>query len=231
MKRISGLVLAGIGVMLAGSIGDVVWAQGGMRTAPATGRGAAVIGADGGAAPVLDAKKILAIRHMPRLNKVKQPTPTFISTSNKTSTGRPRDWALFEVTYDTIPEWVDELVVTYYVVAERRSGEVKKEYSFYQTTVRYVDIARGEHTACAVLSPATLLRYGDQIIGFAVEFTSADGTLLAAKDEKEGTVLPPDWWKKPEVTESKSVVKRDGLTDRSKTPFALVNMDDYEVVK
>ena len=44
-------------------------------------------------------------------------------------------------------------------------------------------------------------------------------------------MLPVDWWKKPEITDNKNVIRRDGLVDRSKTPFALVNIDDYEAVK
>lgn len=231
MKRIGGWMLAGIGLMLAGA--EPAWAQGGPRPAagPANRGIVPAIGAPGAVAPAPGDKKILAIRRMPRLNKTKQPSPVYNSPASKASPGRPREWALFEVTYDTVPEWMDEVVVTYYLMAERRGGEAKKEYCFYQTTVRYVDVARGEHTACAVLPPNALLRYGDRFIGLAVEISSADGTLLDVKSELEGSVLPTDWWKKSEVTESKSVVKRDGLVDRSKTPFAFINVDDYEAVK
>ena len=65
----------------------------------------------------------------------------------------------------------------------------------------------------------------------AVEFTATDGTLLAVQSEVEGPDLPAEWWKKTKVTENMNVVRRDGLVDRSKTPFAWVNVDDYEVVK
>jgi len=229
MKRIGGWVLAGIGVMLAGAAADMAWAQVGPR--PASAPVARVTPAGGAVAQVPGDKKILIIRHMPKLNKVKQPTPLYATSATRTSSSRPHEWGVFEVSYETIPEWLDEVVVTYYVMAERRGTEAKKEFSFYQTTVRYVDLARGEHLACAVLPPAPLLRNGDQVIGFAVEITSADGTLLDVKSEVSGTLLPADWWKKPEVTESKSVVKRDGLVDRSKTPFGLVNIDDYEAMK
>jgi hypothetical protein len=82
-----------------------------------------------------------------------------------------------------------------------------------------------------VLPPAAVARYGDQFVAFAVEFSGADGALLAVQSELSGVQLQPEWWKKTDVTESKSVMKRDDLVDRSKTPFALVNPDDYEVVK
>jgi hypothetical protein len=176
-------------------------------------------------------KKVLAIRRMPRLNKIKQPTPQYNTSASRTSAGRAREWGVFEVEYETVPEWLDEVVATYYVLAERRGADGRKAYTFYQTTVRYKDVARGEHTACVVLPPAAVARYGDQFVAFAVEFSGADGALLAAQTELAGVQLPQEWWKKPDVTESKSVVKRDDLVDRSKTPFALVNLDDYEAVK
>jgi len=225
MKRIGGWILAGIGVLLAGVVVDRALAQG-VRSAPAIGTPGVASSTPG------DNKRLLTIRHMPKLSRVKQPSPLYTTSATRSSSSRPREWAAFEVTYDTIPEWMDEVVVTYYVMAERRGAEAKKEFSFYQTTVRYADVARGEHLACAMLPPAALLRNGDQFVGFAVEFTSADGALLAVNSVVEGNMqMPPEWWKKPEVTESKSVVKRDGLTDRSKTPFGLINFDDYEVVK
>ena len=168
---------------------------------------------------------------MPHLNKVKQPTPQFTTSASRTSAGRSREWGVFEISYSTLPEWMDEVVATYYLMAERRGTDAKREYSLYQLTVRYADVSKGDHTACVVLPPAELLRYGDQFIGLAVEFTAADGSLLAVQNEVVGSALPVDWWKKPAVSEDKNVVKRDGLVDRSKTPFALVNIDDYEVVK
>ena len=218
MKRISSWVLAGTGILLAGLAVDMAWAQGGAH--PATASGVPALAPD---------KKTLSIRRMPKLGKVKQPTPLYNTSATRSSPGRPHEWAVFEVIYDTSPEWLDEVVVTYYLMAERRSD--KKEFTYYQTTVRYTDIARGEHIACVVLPPSTLLRNGDQFIGLAVEFTSADGALLAVNSEVSGTMLPSEWWKKPEVTESTRVVKRDGLVDRAQTPFGLINIDDYEAVK
>lgn len=218
MKRISSWVLAGTGILLAGLAVDMAWAQGGAH--PATASGVPALAPD---------KKTLSIRRMPKLGKVKQPTPLYNTSATRSSPGRPHEWAVFEVIYDTSPEWLDEVVVTYYLMAERRSD--KKEFTYYQTTVRYTDVARGEHTACVALPPAALLRNGDQFVGFAVEISGGDGTLLDVKNEVQGAPLPTEWWKKPEVTENKSVVKREGLVDRSKTPFGLVNIDDYEVVK
>ena len=222
MKRICSWMLAGIGIVLAGATTDMVWAQ----SAPVA---PGPYGVPGVTAPA--DKRVLVVRRMPKLGRVKQPTPQYSAVGGtRGQANRPRDWAVFEATYDTVPEWLDEVVVTYYLMSEHRAADGKREFSFFQTTVRYADVARGEHTACVVLPPAALLRYGDQFIGFAAEFSVA-GTLQDAKSEVTAALPQPEWWKKPEVTESKSVVRRDGLVDRSKTPFALINIDDYEAVK
>jgi hypothetical protein len=220
MKRFGNWVLAALGVVLAGVASDVAWAQGGPR--PAAGPGVVV----GPGAPA--ERRVLLIRKMPKLRKVKQPTPIYTSSATTQRPGRPREWGVFEVTYDTVPEWMDEVVATFYLMSEHRLADGKKEYSFYQTTVRYTDVARGEHTACVVLPPGAVARYGDAFIGMAVEFSSADGKPLDAKSEVEGTLIQ-DWWKKPEVTDKLN--KREGLVDRSRTPFGLINIDDYEAVK
>jgi len=163
--------------------------------------------------------KKVAIRRLPRISAAKQYTPQFSSTTPMPATvNRPREWALFDVAY--------------YLLAERTS-EGRKEYSFYKTTVHYLDVARGEHRGCVALPPTALLRNGDRFIAMAVEFSAADNTPLAVGTitTGSGSSLPPDWWKNPKITEDKSVFKRDGLVDRSKTPFGLINIDDYEVVK
>ncbi len=216
MKRMSVWVAAGIVGLLVCALAGMGWAQGARPVPPVVYR------------------NVLTIQHLTSLNRVKQTTPIFNTSASMGSSAQPREWGVFEVNFRTMPEWLDEIVVTYSVMAERRTTEAGPRYSFFQTTVRYADIARGDHNAAVVLAPGTLHRYADPVIGFAVEITAADGTLLATHTEiasTPGMVLPPDWWKKPEVTESKAVTKRGGLMDRSKSPFGLINIDDYEVVK
>ena len=176
----------------------------------------------------------LTILHLTPPNRVRQLTPVYTTSATMGSTARPREWGVFEANFRTTPEWIDEIVVTFSILAERKTTEAGPRYSFFQTTARYADIPRDEHNVCMVLPPATLQRYADQVIAFAVEIATADGTLLAAQTEVAGSsslALPAGWWRKPEVTESKNVAKRGGLVDRSKTPFGLINIDDYEAVK
>ena len=53
-------------------------------------------------------------------------------------------------------------------------------------------------------------------------------------DSKAESLIPytsKEWWKDSAVLDNPSVTRRNGLVDRSKTPFALINIDDYEVVQ
>lgn len=214
----------GLHTTTKGAPGLTVGATVGLRGAPGD-NGAA---AGGG---------VVRIRHMTKIGRasVVQRTPEYTTTASRTAR-KPREWAVFDVPYDTLPEWIDELVFTFSVLSQHRTVEGKTEYSFYQTTVRYTDIARGEHLGCAVLSPAALLRYGDPV-ALAVEIAAPDGTLLTSDTSvMPAANLPPelqkDWWKNPKVTDNANVVKRAGyLMDRAKSPFAFVNVDDYEAVK
>jgi hypothetical protein len=141
------------------------------------------------------------------------------------------EWARIRVEYDTYPEWIDELVFQYYALAlktEKRDGS--KKLSLYKTTVRYVDIERDrEHLSAVYLRPNTIERYGD-LVAVAVEITHAGKVVAEASDED--MALPETWWRNPTVLESKSVTVRDGyLLNRNQSPFALINIDDYEAIQ
>lgn len=155
-------------------------------------------------------------------------TPVY-STSAPRSVTREQDWAQIWVQYDTAPLWLDEVVFQYHVLAKR--VEDKKElFSLYRKAVKYADVAQGKgHISTVFLRPNTLKRYGD-IVAAAVEI-SVDGKVVGVQQEAS-MQLPNEWWKNPAVTDSPAVTVRDGyLLDRSQTPFALINIDDYEVIK
>ena len=112
-----------------------------------------------------------------------------------------------------------------------RDPETKQNvYSFYKMAVRYVDIAEGrDHMAIVYLRPAALERYGEPVAVAAV--ITLEGEVVAEISD-EAAKLPANWWKNPLVTDSKATTTRDGyLLDRSKSPWALINTDDYEVIK
>ena len=55
---------------------------------------------------------------------------------------RPREWALFEVKYDTSAKWTDELTFIYHVMTKGRDDDNKDIYSYYTATVKYIDIRK-----------------------------------------------------------------------------------------
>lgn len=143
---------------------------------------------------------------------------------------RPREWALFEVKYATAAKWTDELAFTYHVMTKGKDDDGKDVYGYYTLTIRYINIPKGDHMSCVALPPSMVERYGEPV-SLALEVVGKDGTVLASQSETTIPYPSKEWWKDPQVLDKPIVVRRTGLMDRSKTPFALVNADDYEVVQ
>lgn len=141
------------------------------------------------------------------------------------------DWAQISLTYDTAPEWIDELTFQYYVMTSK-TEDGKKAFSLFKTTVKYIDIEKGrDHMSAVYLRPGALKRFGS-VVAAAVEI-SVGGKVIADRSETDSEIkMSEKWWMDPKVVESKNLTVRDGyLLDRSQSPFALVNIDDYEVSK
>jgi len=176
---------------------------------------------------------VLRIRRMPKPGRVAMVrTPEFQTSLGRSSRSRkPREWALFEVEYETAPEWLDALDFSYSVMTRAKAADGKDAYSLFQLRVTYIDIQKGEHTSCVVLAPNTVARFGEPV-AVAVEVYQ-DGNLLAVETEAADAHLQKakEWWKNKEIVDNPIVKRREGLLERSKTPFALINMDDYEAVK
>ena len=163
-------------------------------------------------------------------NKSRVETPTY-ATDVGTGMNDAREWQAITVTYDTAPEWIVELLILFYVLSVMRDPETKRNaYSLYRTAVRYIDIEQGRnHMAAAFLRPTALLRHGEPVAVAAV-FT-LEGKIVAEVSD-EDTKLPEKWWVNPLVTDSQATTIREGyLIDRGKSPWALINSDDYEVIK
>lgn len=159
--------------------------------------------------------------------QVLEKTPEYRSSGG--SAMKPRgDWAQISVTFDTEPEWIDELVFQYYVMT-LKVVQGKRTYSLFKASVKYGDVERGRnHLSCVYLRPNTLKRYGD-VVAAAVEILQ-NGKIVAAESQTEGVSLPDQWWTNPDVVGKEFVTVRDGyLLERSQTPFAFINVDDYEV--
>ena len=213
-------------LFVAGSAFAQMARPGQQRLTPAIGQPTAARG--GG-----EKGEAVEIKRMPPPNKtamVRTPEFKYNVQSMPPISKKPREWALFEVKYESAAKWTDELTFNYHVMTKGKNDEGKEIFSYYTATLRYVDIPKGEHMSCVAISPSLVERHGEPV-AVALEIVGKEGKVLDSKSEAL-MALPKEWWKDSNVLDKPQVVRRNGgLIDRSKTPFALVNADDYEVVQ
>ena len=224
MKRLSVGKSVILGVALSALVGTgSVFAQ-----TPARGTAAA----GGGGAGASDEK--VRIVRFPQPNKASLiRTPVFNVNVNGLQNklgGKLREWAVFEIQYSTSAKWTDELAFNFHVMTKGKNEDDGKDaFSYYTATVRYIDIPKGNHMSCVVLPPSLVERYGEPV-SLALEIMGKEGTVLVSQSESPTVPYPSkEWWKDPQVLDSPLCKRRAGLVSRSKSPFALINADDYEV--
>ena len=122
-------------------------------------------------------------------------------------------------------------------------------YVYYTLVTRYVNIPEGDHRSCACLPPSFIERYGEPIV-ITCEIVTSAGKLLDAETVLSNIGKPfvagkfndetkerAEWWNVDAIINSKDkagepmIEVRQGLVDRSKTPFWLVNNADYEAIQ
>jgi hypothetical protein len=133
---------------------------------------------------------------------------------------RTRDWFQITTSYDTMPEWTDEIQFTYYVLVKNKNPADKgPPQSVFKGDVTHINVQKGRHKSDMYIHPSTLIRYGDvQAIAVLVNV----GGRLVAMDGKPPT--SERWWEK--------LAPQEGyLLNRMQTPFAMLYFDDYEAVK
>jgi len=142
-------------------------------------------------------------------------------------TGGIPQWAELSVQFDTVPDWIDEVTFQFYALLKSKGSG---DYTLLKGNLTYIDVARGRgHLGVAYVRPSALARYGEGgIVGVAVE-ALVKGEVVSTLSEGKlgaGKPLPQEWW------QNKNLVPKEGyIVEKSKTPFALVNFDDYEAVK
>ena len=167
--------------------------------------------------------------------------------------GKPRQWIVLESKYTTMAKWQDELTFTWHVLLDSSKAKEKDPrnlpapYSYYTTQVRYVDIKKGSHMASVCLPPSVLERFGEPCT-ITLLITNKDGDELANHTENmdknaasAANGANGKWWendkfmnwqkKSSDGEQRNQIERRQGLVDRSKTPFYLVNNADYELVQ
>ena len=160
---------------------------------------------------------------------------------------KPRKWIVLETKYTTYARWQDQLTFTWHVLLETKSATEKDKtdklppYSYFSTTVTYANIPKGSHAASVCLHPSYLERYGEpKAIGLVI--ANKDGTILAGNCESEikgidshPKSLDQAFWNNDKIMNATQngepmIERRQGLQDRSKTIWALVNPNDYVMV-
>ena len=178
------------------------------------------------AAPAAPSSDILRIRKVTELGRdMFQRAPSMGNRSPK-----QKDWGVLDVTFDSAPEWIDEMTVTFTVMLQnKKAKQGEPAFSLLTLTSEYRDIAQGrDRKAGVVVLPVAMERHG-QPIGIGVQFFR-DGELIAESGVgAESLSSKEKWWGNKQITDHPTVRKRDGyLIERSKSPFALVDIDSYE---
>ena len=178
------------------------------------------------AAPAAPSSDILRIRKVTELGRdMFQRAPSMGNRSPK-----QKDWGVLDVTFDSAPEWIDEMTVTFTVMLQnKKAKQGEPVFSLLTLTSEYRDIAQGrDRKAGVVILPVAMERHG-QPIGIGVQFFR-DGQLIAESGVgAESLSSKEKWWGNKQITDHPTVRKREGyLIERSKSPFALVDIDSYE---
>ncbi len=154
---------------------------------------------------------------------------------------KPRKWIVVETKYTTYAKFLDQLTFTWHVLLETKSAKENKgnpmglpPYSYFNTTVTYYNIPQGSHAACVCLPPSYLELYGEpKAFGFTV--SNQNGDILAGDcvSEVKGIKSGTQFWDDQSIMGAMQgdipmIERRQGLVDRSKTIWALVNPNDYE---
>lgn len=166
---------------------------------------------------------------------------------------KPRKWIVLEAKYSTMDRIIDQLTFTWHVLLDTSTATTKDKaalakrapYSYFSQTVTYANIPKGTHAASVCLHPSYLEQYGEpKAVGLVI--TDANGKVLDGDCESEikGIASHPKtidmaFWNNDEIMNKKNpksesgdlmIERRQGLQDRSKTIWALVNPNDYELV-
>ena len=160
---------------------------------------------------------------------------------------KPRQWIVCETKYTTWgsdkSRFLEQLTFTWHVLLETKSAKENKgnkeklpPYSYFSTSMTYFNIPQGSHASSVVLPPSYLERYGEpKAIGFTVTNENGDELGGGTVSEIKGIAANTKFWENSDIMDAKDsasggpmIERRQGLLDRSKTIWAMVNPNDYE---
>ena len=203
----------------------------------------AMAGSDDG--PVASGKdaKIL-VDQMPKTGKQScLPAPSIGGASNVGQCyTKPRAWIVIETKYTTYSRFLEQLTFNWHVLLEAKSAKENKgnkvglaPYSYFNCTTTYYNIPQGSHAACVCLPPSYYELYGEpKAIGFTISNQNGDILGGGTVSEIKGIANDTKFWDDQKImgatgADGKPMIeRRQGLVDRAKTIWALVNPNDYE---
>ncbi len=161
---------------------------------------------------------------------------------------KQRQWIVLEAKYKTFAKTIDRLTFTWHVILDTsKSTNKDKElraklppYSYFTQTATYVNIPQGTHAASVCLHPSYLETFGEPV-AVTLLVMDADGNVLqgdtvSTMEKVFKKQKGHKFWEDQSVMGAKQangepmIEQRQGLQDRSKTIWALVNPNDYEMV-
>ncbi len=159
----------------------------------------------------------VAIRKIEALGPASRMRTPIFTTDPGEAVSKPAEWQRVAVRYDTEPDWIDEIEFRYLVLVKNPKTSA---YTLFPGAVTYVDVAKGKgHVSTVFLRPQTLERYGP------VEWA---GVKVFVGGEQVAVGQVPDD-PKPWTANVRAV--ENVLLNRSRTPFALIAVDNYETIK
>ena len=155
---------------------------------------------------------------------------------------KPRKWIVLETKYTTFAKFLDQLTFNWHVLLDVQYAKENKgnkmglaKYSYFNCTTTYFNIPQGSHAACVCLPPSYLELYGEpKAIGFTISNQNGDVLGGGTVSEVKGIAADSQFWDDQNIMNATGkdgkplVERRQGLVDRSKTIWALVNPNDYE---
>ncbi len=237
--------IAGIAVLAAASLAAAPI----NRSTRSSSRSRAAAAAAAAASEEGEEGKEIAVRieQYPKLGR--QATLMAPSLGNQSTIGqaytKPRSWIVLEAKYQTQARCIDQLTFEWHVLLETKSATSKDKegqaklapYSYFSQTVTYVNIPRGTHAASVCLHPSYLEQYGEpKAVGLVVKDGNGKEIVGDAFSEIQGIKSHTKFWEDDKIMNAKTagdqpmIERRQGLQDRSKTLWALVNPNDFELV-
>lgn len=184
--------------------------------------------------------------------------PSVPAQGSQPITRSQRRWGVYEMTYRTARKWTEDLTVGWYVLVDTKNAKQKDRsktakrlppYVYYTLNTRYINIPEGDHRSCVCLPPSFIERYGEPVV-ISCELLTSEGKLLDGQTVVNGVAginagkiseenkEKMEWWNQDAVINAKDkktgdplIEIRQGMVDRSKSPFYLVNNADYEVIQ